>query len=271
MPATAERLTAIALLLRALIVMLTREDVVTELTAWGSALHDRFALPSFLRADLREVFTDLARAGLGLGASIEALLLASDERIVGSLELEGCRLDVEHACEFWPLLGDVVSQESGGSRIVDASTSRLEVRISRSSVETESDDGWVVLANGYRLPLVDVGAPGEATRLFGVRFRAFVPMRGLHPSVPALARLELDLVHPQRGFAARVGIHGWRPDGTAYPGLPADADDAARRRAERFVVQRVALNELPPMAEPPAGALSAFCLDLRRAWATTPG
>jgi uncharacterized protein (DUF2126 family) len=262
MPATAERLTAIALLLRALIVTLTREDIVSQPTAWGSVLHDRFALPTFLRNDLREVFADLSRAGLGLGPSIEALLLTADERLVGTLELEGCRLDVEQACEFWPLVGDVVSQESGGSRIVDASTSRLEVRL--SGPEIESDDGWQVSANGYRLPLVDVGAAGERARLFGVRFRTFVPMRGLHPSVPALARLDLRLVHPQRGVAARVGIHGWRPDGSAYPGLPVDADDAARRRAERFVVQRIAAHEVPASLEPPAAALSPFCLDLRR-------
>lgn len=263
MPATAERLTAIALLLRALIVTLTREDVVPEPTAWGGVLQDRFALPTFLRGDLREVFADLSRAGLGLGASVEALLLAADERLVGTLELEGCRLDVEQACEFWPLVGDVVSQESGGSRIVDASTSRLEVRL--SGPEIDRDDGWHVSANGYRLPLVEVGAAGERARLFGVRFRTFVPMRGLHPSVPALARLELRLVHPQRGLAARVGIHGWRPDGSAYPGLPIDADDAARRRAERFVAQRIAVHEAPPSLDPPPAALSPFCLDLRRA------
>lgn len=263
MPASAERLTAIALLLRALIVTLIREDVVSEPTTWGSALQDRFALPTFLRADLREVFADLSQGGLGLGASIEALLLAADERLVGTLELEGCRLVVEQACEFWPLVGDVVSQESGGSRIVDASTSRLEVRL--SGPEVENDDGWHISANGYRLPLVDAGVAGERARLFGVRYRTFVPMRGLHPSVPALARLDLRLVHPRRGVAARVGIHGWRPDGAAYPGLPVDAEDAARRRAERFVVQRLATHDGVPSLEPPAVALSPFCLDLRRA------
>jgi uncharacterized protein (DUF2126 family) len=266
MQATPERLTAIAMLLRALIVMLTRDDVVAEPTTWGGVLHDRFALPTFLRHDLGEVFADLTRAGFGLGSSVEALLLAADERAVGALELEGCRLDVEQACEFWPLVGDVVSQESGGSRIVDASTSRLEVRLScldgRSSLD--DDGGWQVSANGYRVPLVDAGTPAERTRLFGVRFRTFVPMRGLHPSVPVLARLDLHLCHRQRGVAALVSIHGWRPDGSAYPGLPVDVADAARRRAERFVVQRVAAQAVPRSAEPPAAALSAFCLDLRR-------
>jgi len=82
--------------------------------------------------------------------------------------------------------------------------------------------------------------------------------------VPAVSRMELHLVHRERGVGARIGIHGWRPDGSAYPGLPVDARDAARRRAERFVVDRVAAPDVPPPLESPPAALSPFCLDLRR-------
>jgi hypothetical protein len=83
--------------------------------------------------------------------------------------------------------------------------------------------------------------------------------------VPALGRVELCLIQRQRAVAARASIHGWRPDGSAYPGLPVDLEDAARRRAERFVVERVAADSVPDAVEPPRAALSPFCLDLRRA------
>jgi uncharacterized protein (DUF2126 family) len=263
MPATPERLTAIAMLFRALVAVLAKSDRVPDLSVWGPALHDRFALPSTLRADLREVFSDLEGAGYGLGAALEAQLLAAEERRIGSLELEGCRLDVEQACEFWPLVGDVVSQESGGSRTVDASTSRIEVRLSTERGAAQLDD-WELLANGYRLPLVPL--PGEpACRVLGVRFRTFVPRIGLHPSVPAVSRVELHLLHRSQGLAARASVFTWRPDGSAYPGLPRDDADAAWRRAERFVVEHLTAGQAPVALDPPAAALTPFCLDLRRA------
>jgi uncharacterized protein (DUF2126 family) len=257
-----ERLTAIAMLFRALVSVLARHDLVTDLAIWGSALHDRFALPSVLRQDLREVFADLQAAGYGLGAHVEGLLLEADERCLGTVELDGCRLDVEEACEFWPLVGDVVSQESVGSRIVDASTSRIEVRL--SSVQGAAIDDWQVLVNGYRLPLARLVSAGDTCRASGVRFRTFVPSIGLHPTVPALSRIDLTLMHPDRPTAVRASLFTWRPDGSAYPGLPEDRADAARRRAERFVVEPLAAAQLSASKEPPPSALTPFCLDLRR-------
>jgi uncharacterized protein (DUF2126 family) len=257
-----ERLTAIAMLFRALVSVLARHDLVTDLSIWGGALHDRFALPSVLRRDLREVFVDLQGAGHGLGAHIEGLLLEADERCLGTVELDGCRLDVEEACEFWPLVGDVVSQESVGSRIVDASTSRIEVRL--SSVQGAALDDWQVLANGYRLPLVRLGTAGDTCHVSGVRFRTFVPSIGLHPTVPALSRIDLTLMHRDRPSAVRASLFTWRPDGSAYPGLPEDRADAARRRAERFVVEPLAAAQWSIPREPPPSALTPFCLDLRR-------
>jgi uncharacterized protein (DUF2126 family) len=264
MSRTPERLTAIAMLFRALVSVLAQHELVTEPTCWGAALHDRFALPSVLRQDLREVFIDLRSTGYGLGEKIEELLLRADERHIGSVQLEGCRLDVEQACEFWPLLGDVVSQESGGSRIVDASTSRIEVRLS-SFPGMGSLDDWQVLVQGYRLPLVSVAGSGARSRLFGVRFRTFVPNRGLHPTVPALSQIDLVLMRRARQDALRASLFAWRPDGGAYPGLPEDAADAARRRAERFVVEPLRSVDVAAAKEPARAALSPFCLDLRRA------
>ncbi|MEY4549563.1 MAG: hypothetical protein RL685_5758, partial [Pseudomonadota bacterium] len=261
MPTSAERLAAIAQLLRALALLLAREDRVSELTHWGEELHDRFALPSLLRQDLVEVFADLEGGGLGLGREVEALLLGGDERLLGSLELGGCRLDVEQALEFWPLVGDVASQEAGGSRLVDASTSRLELRLSVPAAA--SLDHWQLLVNGYRLPLLSLPSGPRVSAALGVRYRSFVPRRGLHPSIRAESRIVIELL--QRGQPlARITLHPWRPDGLPYEGLPRNMAEARERRAERFVVERPVLGPPPIVRTAPASALSRYCLDLRR-------
>jgi uncharacterized protein (DUF2126 family) len=262
MAASAERLTGVALLVRAVMVMLARTDVVATTTHWGPALHDRFALPSQLRHDLGEVFADLTRAGLGLCGPVEAELLRDEERLLGALELDGCRLDVERALEFWPLVGDVASQEAVGARLVDASTARIELRLSAGASDVALDD-WDVLVNAYRLPLVRTQASGREARVFGVRYRTFIPMVGLHPSLRAEQRLVIDLIHRPSGAGIRALVFSWRPDGGAYPGLPVSADEAARRRAERFLVTHCPPEERA-VAEAPAASLSPFCLDLRR-------
>jgi uncharacterized protein (DUF2126 family) len=124
---------------------------------------------------------------------------------------------------------------------------------------------WQVLVQGYRLPLAEVSGSGGSSRLSGVRFRTFVPRFGLHPSVPALPRVDLTLTHLTRPEAWRISLFSWRPNGGAYPGLPEDAADAAQRRAERFVVERLTSAEIPAAKEPAKAALSPYCLDLRRA------
>jgi uncharacterized protein (DUF2126 family) len=269
MPASAELATARALLLRSLIVMLSREDKVTQLTHWGDSLHDRFALPFFLRRDLREVFADLKQAGLGLGSAIEELLLAKDGVVLGSVECGGYRLVVEQALEFWPLVGDVASQEVGGSRLVDASTSRIQVRLdplgsAEAQVADFSERGLRLSVKGHVVPLRTEQEGGRPVHLMGLRFRSFMPWSGLHPAISAEKTVSLTLQHAS-GEAVRATLYPWRPNGEAYPGLPQDPADAAVRRAERFVVEPLAdAASLPPPAPAPVAVTTQYCVDLRR-------
>ena len=124
-----EAAAARACLLRASTAMLTEDDKAPRLHHWGDTLHDRFALPFYLQQDLREVLADLHSAGLALGEPIAEQLLHNPDRLLGAVELDGCRLEIERALEFWPLVGDIASQEAGGSRLVDSSTTRLQVTL----------------------------------------------------------------------------------------------------------------------------------------------
>lgn len=252
-----------ALLFRSIVAMLMRQDRAPQLSDWGDALHDRFALPFYLRRDLAEVLADLADLGLGVGGALEALLLERPHMRLHAAELAGCRLRVEQGLEFWPLVGDVASQEQGGSRLVDASTSRLQLLLEADGDAVAGLAAIEVTVNGVRVPMRSEATAEGAARVFGVRYRSFVPLRGLHPTLPAESCITLTVAHPS-GAALRTVLHPWRPSGAPYAGLPRDLREAAARRAERALTEEVDAAGLPVAQEAGRHALTAHCLDLRR-------
>ena len=265
MPPDAEHAAAIAALLRAIVAMLSREDTAPGLVNRGSELHDRFALPFYLRRDLETVLEELAAAGFALGEPIAQHLFDDAMRHIGHTETGDCRLDVEHAIEFWPLLGDVASQEAGSSRLVDASTRRIQLSL-RSVHDGATDlQGWQLSAGGYRLPLRTETDGKARVRVAGLRYRSFVPWIGLHPGIDKQSPVVLTLIPPpDHSDALRITLHEWQPQNKPYDGLPADLEEAARRTRERFVVETLPAESLPRMIEPPGEALTDYCLDLRR-------
>jgi uncharacterized protein (DUF2126 family) len=263
MAVDAETAAAIAALLRAVVVMLSQRDHHSQLIEWGSQLHDRFALPFYLRNDLHSVFNDLEQAGLGLGSPLTRRLEADDWRQIGCADFRGCRLEVEQAIEFWPVLGDAAMHE-GGSRLVDASTSRLQITLRPGDTGAADLAGWQLLAHGYRVPLRQESDHAGQVLIMGLRYRAFEPWTGLHPTIRAQGPIVLTLLPPAGDFALRVTLHDWHPGGKPYDGLPAAIDEAKRRTAERFVAEQLAVDEVPEPLVPPAEALTAYCFDLRR-------
>jgi uncharacterized protein (DUF2126 family) len=259
----AESAVAIAVMLRALAVMLARQESHHALIEWGSRLHDRFALPFYLLQDLHTVFDDLQSAGLGLGEPITRRLCADNWRHVGDAELAGCRLDVDLAIEFWPLLGDAAEQ-AGGSRLVDASTKRLQLTLRTSGDQDTDLDGWRLLAGNYRVPLRREHDDTGVVLITGLRYRAFVPWAGLHPGLGAQTPIVLCLLPPGGENGLRCTLHDWQPEGKPYDGLPDNLDEARRRIAERFVVEEISPDHAPDAVNPPDEAVSDYCLDLRR-------
>jgi uncharacterized protein (DUF2126 family) len=261
---TPERLVAVAALLRAVTARLAAQPFDEELTDWAAQLHDRFALPFSLRQDLWAVLEDLERTGFGLAPPLRRTLLNDEFRVLGRVAFDSVELTVKRALEFWPLVGDAAAQERGTSRLVDASTARIELCLRLLPGQRDSDfDGWSITTEGGDLPLRRGGDETGPARLFGLRYRRFVPWAGLHPTLPAEGPIALLLWHPTRRHACRVTLHEWRPDRQAYDGLPGDAEDARARRAQRIVAEQVPPPDPPPPPAPPA-ALTPWCLDLRR-------
>lgn len=264
MPPTSERLTALATLLRAIVAMLIQSWEPPRLIDWGRELHDRFALPFYLRTDLWEVLDELARAGLGLGQPLIAELLDEQHYLIGEAGFGDCRLTVRRALEFWPLLGDALSQEHGHSRLVDASTARLEISLrAQPGVARDALNEWRLTINGYRLPMRREDELDGETWLCGLRYRRFKPWTGLHPGLEAQSPVQMVLSHPDYPGALRVTLHEWRPQGGGYEGLPGDFEEAAARRVERFVTEYLDAAPVEPLLEPPLEAITPYTFDLR--------
>lgn len=250
--------TAAAALLRAVAAMLMRGPRASGLVDWGDTLHDRFALPFFLREDLKAVLRDLDDAGVGLPDALARVLLDDVSRLVGELVVGEARLTLEHALEFWPLAGSLAGQETETARVMDSSTRRLQLLLHPGP---EGVAAWRLFAGAYRLPLRTERSGEAEVGLIALRYRAFVPSPGLHPCLGAQSPLRLVLACEDRAWS--VVLHEWRASGGAYTGLPADAAEAAARRAERVV--STVLGEMPGAGQPlPPSALTPFCVDLRR-------
>lgn len=223
MPERPTMLGALAVLMRSIVARLVVSDYRERLIDWHDELHDRFALPAALSHDLRLVLGDLDQHNLGVPAPLRGELEAW--RTPGiSCHLGDATLVLRPALEFWPLVGDVASQERAGARIVDASTQRWEL-----SIEGPGPDRIAVAGRWAHLRPI-----GDGTRAVGVRRRIYVPSPGLHPGLPTRDPLVIEWAHG--GRAQTIELWAWRPDGGPYPGLVHDEAAALARRQERIKV-----------------------------------
>ena len=270
---TPQRATAIACLLRAIIAMLATRPYTLPLIDWGRELHDRFALPFYLHADLDAVLADLDAAGLGLEAPIQDVLRQDTFRFLGQVDLPFGTLELWRGLAFWPLVGDAASPEqSGSSRFVDASTTRIEIRWRPTTTDAAGtqDAGpwqdWAITVDGVTLPLRPERDSRGDLKVFGVRYACFAPRSGLHPVLGSQAPLTLTLGHADHDVQHDITLHEWRPDGEAYPGLPVDLMEAGERRAARMtVVERELAEQTHPdeSGTEASPGLTAYSLDRR--------
>jgi uncharacterized protein (DUF2126 family) len=181
MPERPGMLVALAALLRSIVTRLAVSDYREPLVDWHDELHDRFALPAALQRDLRLVLGDLDEHRLGIPAALRRELEAWRPDGI-TCRLGDATLSLRPALEFWPLVGDVASQEQAPVRWVDASSQRWEVSIEGAGPERIAIGGqWARLR-----PI------GDDVRAIGLRRRVFQPSPGLHPGLPVTDPLVID-------------------------------------------------------------------------------
>jgi uncharacterized protein (DUF2126 family) len=254
------------LLIRGLVSRFWKRSFEGALVRWGTALHDRFMLPHFIRRDFFDVLTCLRGSGYNFEEKWFAAQLEFRFPKIGSIAAEGIELELRHALEPWNVLAEETT--SGQTvRAVDSSFERIQVKL--SAFTTESRYG--ITCNGRRVPLYSVGepspgeqSPGEAgVAVAGVRYRARKLSEVLHPTVPVHAPLTFDVIDrwKQRSLG-RCVYHVGSPDGRAYTARPRTATEAEDRRRQRF---QVSCPPPGPMAVPEEETNPIFpmTLDLR--------
>jgi uncharacterized protein (DUF2126 family) len=248
------------LLLRALVARFWEQPYRERLVHWGTELHDRFLLPSFVWMDLEDVIEELASLGHGFDRTWFAPHFEFRFPKIGELSARGVHLVLRQALEPWHVMGEE-GAPGGTARYVDSSLERLELHATGLI-----DPRHVVTVNGRVVPLQPTGRVGEFVA--GVRYRAWQPPSALHPTIGVHAPLTIDLVDRwmQRSLAG-CQYHVAHPGGLSYATFPVNAYEAESRRLARyFPFGHTPGDALARRVEPPAqrSLEFPFTLDLRR-------
>jgi uncharacterized protein (DUF2126 family) len=244
------------LLLRALVARFWTQPYSGRLVRWGTELHDRFLLPHFVWQDFEDVICDLNRTGYEFDLAWFSPFFEFRFPRYGRLRsTTGIELELRSAIEPWNVLAEEVTSQ-GTARFVDSSVERLQVRVNGMIGERH-----LVTCNGRRLPLRSTARRGEFVA--GVRFKAWQPPSGLHPTIPAHNPLVFDLVDTwNRCSIGGCTYYVAHPGGRSYDTLPVNANEAESRRVARFRVIGHTPGRIDPPPEQPAGD-HPYTLDLR--------
>jgi uncharacterized protein (DUF2126 family)/transglutaminase-like putative cysteine protease len=248
------------LLLRALVARFWKTPYKAPVTRWGTELHDRFMLPTFIHMDFCDVIADMNAAGYAFDASWFAPHYEFRFPLVGSVKSMGVEMTLRNALEPWHVMGEE-NAAGGTARYVDSSLERIEVRVTGLN-----ESRYVVTCNGEALPLQSTGTVGEFVA--GVRYKAWNPPSSLHPTIGVHAPLTFDIVDTwMKRSIGGCQYFVAHPGGRNYDTFPVNAFEAESRRLARFTAMghTPATVVVPPATiQVPGSKEFPFTKDLRR-------
>jgi uncharacterized protein (DUF2126 family)/transglutaminase-like putative cysteine protease len=259
MPPHARMSIAQQLLLRALVSRFWQQPHRGNVTRWGTTLHDRFMLPTFIEMDFRDVIDEMRLAGYAFDAAWFAPHLEFRFPLVGNITASGMTLTLRNALEPWHVMGEE-NTAGGTARYVDSSLERVEVAVSGFN-----ESRYAITCNGQPIPMQPTGTEGSFVA--GVRYKAWSPPSALHPSIGIHSPLTFDIV--DTWLKRSVGgcqYHVTHPGGLSYETLPVNANEAESRRLSRFVAMGHTPGTMPDVPASINVASSRefpFTLDLR--------
>jgi len=243
------------LLLRSLIARFWDHPYEQKPVRWGTELHDRFMLPHYVERDLLDVVEDLNRWQMPFHKAWLDPFVEFRFPRYGIINIDDIELELRFAIEPWHVLGEEVTAQ-GTARFVDSSVERLQVK-----VKGMTDTRHLVACNGRRVPLRCTGSRGDFVG--GIRFKAWAPPSGLHPTIPVQAPLVFDVIDTwSRRSLGGCTYHVTHPGGRHYETLPVNAYEAEARRLARFWHHGHTQGPVDPPPEEPHGD-HPYTLDLR--------
>ena len=248
------------LLLRALVARFWNTPYKAPATRWGTELHDRFLLPTFIKMDFDDVMQEMRNAGYAFDDSWFAPHYEFRFPVVGSVASASIELTLRNALEPWHVMGEE-GAPGGTARYVDSSLERMEVRVTGLN-----ESRYVITCNGHALPLQSTGTMGEYVA--GVRYKAWNPPSALHPSIGVHAPLTFDIVDTwMKRSIGGCQYYVAHPGGLNPDTFPVNSYEAESRRMARFTAMGHTPSKLVvlPATINVAGSREfPFTLDLRR-------
>ncbi|OZA15330.1 MAG: IMP dehydrogenase [Polynucleobacter sp. 24-46-87] len=227
MPPHAQMSIVQQLLIRALIARFWDKPYLAPATRWGTELHDRCLLPTFIKMDFADIIEEMQSLGYDFKAEWFAPHLEFRFPLIGQVQTMGAEITLRNALEPWHVMGE--ENASGATaRYVDSSIERLEVRITGLN-----QSRYAITCNGEPLPLQPTGVAGEY--IAGVRYKAWNPPSSLHPSIGVHAPLTFDVIDTwMKRSVGGCQYHVAHPGGLNYDTFPINAYEAESRRLSRF-------------------------------------
>ena len=248
------------LLIRALIARFWDKPYEAPMTRWGTELHDRCLLPTFIKMDFDDVIQEMQMHGYDFKPEWFAPHLEFRFPLIGQLQTMGTEITLRNALEPWHVMGEE-NAAGGTARYVDSSLERIELRVTGLN-----QSRYTITCNSEPLPLQPTGVAGEYVA--GVRYKAWNPPSSLHPSIGIHVPLIFDVIDTwNKRSVGGCQYHVAHPGGRNYDNFPINAYEAESRRLSRFfrmghtpgTVEGVQANiDLPASKEFP------FTLDMRR-------
>jgi uncharacterized protein (DUF2126 family) len=227
MPPHAQMSIVQQLLIRALIARFWDKPYLAPATRWGTELHDRCLLPTFIKMDFADIIEEMQGLGYDFKTEWFAPHLEFRFPLIGQVQTMGAEITLRNALEPWHVMGE--ENASGATaRYVDSSIERLEVRITGLN-----QSRYAITCNGEPLPLQPTGVAGEY--IAGVRYKAWNPPSSLHPSIGVHAPLTFDVIDTwMKRSVGGCQYHVAHPGGLNYDTFPINAYEAESRRLSRF-------------------------------------
>ena len=248
------------LLLRAFVARFWKTPYKAPATRWGTELHDRFMLPTFIKQDFDDVITEMQRAGYPFDPSWFAPHYEFRFPLVGSVKSTSVELTLRTALEPWHVMGEE-GAPGGTARYVDSSLERIEV-----AVKGMNESRYVITCNGAALPMQSTGTVGEFVA--SVRFKAWNPPSSLHPTIGVHAPLTFDIVDTwMKRSIGGCQYFVAHPGGLSYDTFPVNSYEAESRRLSRFTSMGHTpgvMNVPPATINVPGSREFPFTRDLRR-------